>query len=189
MNVSKQTLVALAIAAAFAGLSACGGGDDQGSVAKAPDYGSDLAGAPKPLAALHKQENELLGGGTEAFDARLRELRGYPIVVNKWASWCGPCRAEYPHFQSQAAKRGDQVAFVGIDSNDGESSARDFLEEFPVPYPSYLDPDLKIADSIEGALAFPATAFYDSKGELAYVKNGVYADEEELAADIRRYAQ
>src|ERR687898_3033117 len=164
-------------------LAACGS-DDRGSAEDAPDYDAALKGAPPKLAALHDQGGELLPGGTQAFDARLRELRGYPIVVNKWAWWCGPCRAEFPYFQSEAAKRGDEVAFLGVNSNDGEDSAAEFLTEFPVPYPSYLDSDLKIADAIQGALAFPATAFYDRRGELAYVRNGPYENAEELAADI-----
>jgi thiol-disulfide isomerase/thioredoxin len=183
-----KALLATAAMATCLGLAACGDGDE-GAAPAAPDYKSALAGSPKQLAALHRQEGELLDGGTEAFDARLRELRGYPVVVNKWASWCGPCKAEFPHFQSQAAKRGDEVAFLGIDSNDGEDSAREFLADYPVPYPSYLDPELEIADTIEGALAFPATAFYDRKGELVHVQNGVYASEDELAADIKRYAR
>lgn len=188
MSARARSLLAAAGAAACIALAACGSGDE-GTAPEAPDYKAALAGSPRELTALHRQESKLLDGGTEAFDARLRELRGHPVVVNKWASWCGPCKAEFPHFQSQAAKRGDEVAFLGIDSNDGEGSAREFLADYPVPYPSYLDPDLSIADTIEGALAFPATAFYDRKGELVHVQNGVYASEDELAADIKRYAR
>jgi thiol-disulfide isomerase/thioredoxin len=169
-------------------LAACGS-DDRGSAEDAPDYDAALKGAPPKLAALHDQGGELLPGGTDAFDARLRELRGYPVVVNKWASWCGPCRAEFPHFQSVAARQGKKVAFLGIDSNDGEDSAREFLAEFPVPYPSYIDPDQTIADQVEGALAFPATAFYDKDGRLVHVRNGPYSNDDELAADIERYAR
>jgi cytochrome c biogenesis protein CcmG, thiol:disulfide interchange protein DsbE len=168
-------------------LAACGSDEEGGSTT--PDFDTALEGAPPKLAALHEQGSELLPGGTEAFDARLQELRGYPVVVNKWASWCGPCRSEFPYFQSQAAEHGKRVAFLGVDSNDGEDSARDFLADFPVPYPSYLDPDQEIADQLEGALAFPATAFYDRDGELAYVRNGPYSSDDELAADIERYAR
>jgi cytochrome c biogenesis protein CcmG, thiol:disulfide interchange protein DsbE len=191
-GMSKHThLLAAAIAAAVAApvLAACGSDDGGGAAAEAPDFEAALKGAPPKLAEIHAQENELLPGGPEAYDARLRELRGFPIVVNKWASWCGPCRAEFPYFQSEAAKNGDEVAFLGINSNDGEDSAGEFLNEFPVPYPSYLDPDLKIADQLKGALAFPATAFYDRRGELTYVRNGPYDSADALAADIDRYAR
>jgi thiol-disulfide isomerase/thioredoxin len=169
-------------------LAGCGGGDE-GSASGTPDFRASLEGAPPKLAALHEQQNELLPGGPEAFESRLDELRGFPVVVNKWASWCGPCRAEFPYFQSQAAQRGKRVAFLGVNSNDGEDSAGEFLAELPVPYPSYLDPKLEIAALFDAAVEFPATAFYDDKGKLAYVKRGGYGSEDELAADIERYAR
>jgi cytochrome c biogenesis protein CcmG, thiol:disulfide interchange protein DsbE len=184
----KYFLVTLLAATAALTLAACGDGDE-GSASAAPDYRAALEGAPPKLAAIHEQQNELLPGGVTAFEARLRELRGFPVVVNKWASWCGPCRAEFPYFQAEAAARGKRIAFLGIDSNDGEDSARDFLAEFPVPYPSFIDPEQKISDEIEPGLFTPATAFYDSKGELAYVRQGGYGSDDELAADIERYAR
>jgi cytochrome c biogenesis protein CcmG/thiol:disulfide interchange protein DsbE len=138
---------------------------------------------------LGDQANELLPGGTEAFEDRLAELRGHPVVVNKWASWCGPCRIEFPYFRSQAEKLAGKVAFLGIDSNDSEDAARTFLEENPIPYPSYTDPDLKIAASLDAEREFPATVFFDSKGEQVYVYRGGYASEADLAADIERYAR
>jgi len=145
--------------------------------------------APPKLVKLHDQANQLLDGEVEAFRARLRELRGHPVVVNKWASWCPPCRSEFPFFQKQALERGATIAFLGVDSQDNDSDAREFLAEFPVPYPSYKDPDLKIAAELEGAVAFPTTAFYDSKGQIAFVHQGGYASEEKLAEDIERYAR
>jgi cytochrome c biogenesis protein CcmG/thiol:disulfide interchange protein DsbE len=186
MSSRKHLLTGVIAALVVIALAACGSDEEGGPP---PDYDAALKGAPPKLAALHDQSSELLPGGTEAFDARLRELRGYPVVVNKWASWCGPCRAEFPIFQSVAADQGKEVAFLGIDSNDGEDSARDFVAEFPLPYPSYIDPDQEIADQLEGALAFPATAFYDSEGRLVHVRNGPYSNDDELAADIERYAR
>ena len=50
------------------------------------------------------------------------------MVVNKWASWCGPCRAEFPFFQSQSVKRGKRIAFLGVDGNDNDADAAEFLD-------------------------------------------------------------
>lgn len=189
MSRRKHFLVALLVATASLAVAACGSDTEGGGAAAPPDDGAKLKGAPAKLASIHDQADELLPGGTEAFEARLRELRGFRVVVNKWASWCGPCRAEFPFFASQAAKHGKRIAFLGVNSNDGEDSAREFLAEFPVPYPSYLDPKLEIAALIDAAVEFPATTFYDSKGKIAYVRRGGYASEDELAADIERYAR
>jgi cytochrome c biogenesis protein CcmG, thiol:disulfide interchange protein DsbE len=179
--------IALVLVVCAASAAACGSDESAGS--QPPDYQSALRGAPSELAALHDQAGTLLDGGADAFEARLEELRGYPVVVNKWASWCAPCRSEFPYFQSQAAKRGTEVAFVGVNSNDGEETAARFLDELPVPYPSYFDPRLEVAATFDAPTEFPATAFYDSKGELVHVRRGTYASEEELAADIERYAR
>ena len=148
-----------------------------------------LKGAPAPLAALHAQSSQLLGGGVDAFAARLRALRGYPVVVNKWGSWCAPCRAEFPALQRQSVAKGKRVAFLGVDGQDNDDNARKFLEQFPVAYPSYVDGDLSIARSFGSVQGFPSTVFYDRKGKLAYVKQGSYSSEAALARDIRRYAR
>ena len=181
-----RVLPAILCAAALAGCDS----DDPKSAAPAPaKQEAALAGAPAPLAKLHSQANDLLGGGPEAFDARLRELKGHPVVVNKWASWCPPCRAEFPFFQKQAVERGKEIAFLGVDGNDNDGDARAFLKRYPVPFPSYKDPDLKVSARMKAVAAFPSTAFYNSKGELAHVKQGGYATEEKLVADIERYAR
>src|SRR5215213_10268082 len=108
-------------------LAGCGSASPKS--AGKPDAAS-LKGSPAPLAALHRQGNDLLGGGASAFKSRLRELRGYPVVVNKWASWCGPCRSEFPYFQRQSTKLGKRVAFLGVNSNDNDGDAKRFLRQF-----------------------------------------------------------
>jgi cytochrome c biogenesis protein CcmG/thiol:disulfide interchange protein DsbE len=189
--VLRHALCSLLAAAALA-LGACG---EEGESGGNPESRLTLEQATAPLAsaspelvALRDQANELLPGGREAFEARLAQLRGHPVVVNKWASWCGPCRFEFPFLQSQAIKRAGEVAFLGVDSGDTEDAARTFLEQLPLPYPSYSDPEHEIGDLLE-AREFPATAYYDSRGELVYVHLGAYPDERQLAADIERYAR
>ena len=90
-----------------------------------------LAGSPAPLSALHAQANELLGGGARALRARFATLRGLPVVINKWASWCEPCRAESGVFQRASVSMGREVAFIGLDSGDpSRADALGFLRTF-----------------------------------------------------------
>jgi cytochrome c biogenesis protein CcmG/thiol:disulfide interchange protein DsbE len=185
--VGRKALIALAAALA---LSACGSSGSAGS-GPPPDYDKALTGAPPALAALYEQGNRLLSGGEDAYEERIAALRGYPAVVNVWASWCGPCRFEFPHFQQAVARYGKRVAFLAIDKQDSDDLATDFLREEPVPYPSYTDPDEEIVEDIgDGAAArgLPATVFYDRDGEVAFLKLGPYDDLTELRTDIERYA-
>jgi cytochrome c biogenesis protein CcmG, thiol:disulfide interchange protein DsbE len=167
------------------------GDDDSGVPAtelSAEEAAEPLTDAPPELVALRGQANEILDEGIDGFEARLAELEGVPVVVNKWASWCAPCREEFPYFQSQAIEHEDEVAFVGLLSDDGPETGAEFLAELPLPYPSYLDPDKAIANSIGAGREFPSTLFIDASGEVTYTKLGPYTDEASLAADIDRYA-
>jgi thiol-disulfide isomerase/thioredoxin len=197
MRVTRKLLIAAA-AVALAAVVTVGllsaknsedGGGDEPAGPTLTQARERLKGAPAPLAALHAQSSELLGGGKDAFAKRLRELRGHPVVVNKWGSWCAPCRAEFPTLQRQSVKQGRRVAFLGVDGQDNDDNARTFLEKYPVAYPSYVDGDLSIARSFGAVQGFPSTVFYDRKGEIAYVKQGSYPNEAALARDIRRYAR
>lgn len=173
---------------ALATLLAAGCGTSEDTIGgEPPDYAKALAGAPAPLAALHRQANELLPGGVEAYESRIAALRGYPVVVNVWASWCGPCRLEFPTFQRLSARYGRRVAFLGVDSQDSEEAAATFLRDNPVPYPSYSDPDEEIANELK-TIGLPATAFYDRDGELVHLDHTPYFENAQLRADIETYA-
>lgn len=168
--------------------SGCGGSEGGDYGGSHPDYAKALAGAPAPLAALYKQGDDLLDGGTSAYEKRLAGLKGYPVVVNVWASWCIPCRQEFPVLQKLSARYGKRVAFLGLNAEDSDDAAATFLREAPLPYPSYTDPDKEILDSLGGFGGLPDTAFYDEAGELVNLKQGPYRDESELEEDVRRYA-
>jgi cytochrome c biogenesis protein CcmG/thiol:disulfide interchange protein DsbE len=180
---------ALFVVVCLIALAGCGSSGSAPAAKRPPPKKLDLAGAPAPVKELYSRPNQLLGGGVPAYRAQLKRLRGVPVVVNKWASWCPPCRAEFPHFRNQAAKQAGKVAFLGVDSNDSDGNARDFLAKLPVSYPSYRDPENKIAAEFNGVQAFPTTAFYDRKGRVAFLHQGGYASEKKLAEDIERYAR
>ena len=165
--------------------AACG--SDSVSAPETPPGGA-TASSGKALARLKAEANRLLDGGPDAFKARLAELRGYPIVVNQWASWCGPCRYEFPFFQRLADKYDGEVAFLGVDSRDGRGAAEEFLKKYPVPFPHFFDEDVEIARLFRGGRGWPTTAFYDASGNLVYTHIGAYASEAKLEEEIRKYA-
>jgi cytochrome c biogenesis protein CcmG/thiol:disulfide interchange protein DsbE len=191
-NESPHRIALLALATALiAGvlLAGCAGGgagnpDSRLSLQQATQ---PLTDAPPQLAEIRSQANQLLDGGMDAFNQRIEALKGTPIVVNDWASWCGPCRFEFPFLQSQASKHASDIAFLGVDSDDSSGSAETFLGELPLPYPSYSDPDKSIRQQLHG-IGYPATVFYDRSGKVVYTHQGQYRTEDDLAADIQRYA-
>lgn len=130
----------------------------------------------------------LVDGGPKAFRRRLAELRGRPVVVNQWASWCPPCRKEFPWFARLARRYEGRVAFLGVDALDRRPDALAFLQKYPTPFPHFFDPDAEVARVFYGGRAFPTTAFYAADGKLATTHQGAYPSEAALEGDIRRYA-
>jgi cytochrome c biogenesis protein CcmG/thiol:disulfide interchange protein DsbE len=157
------------------------------STLSADEVREKLGGAPPALAAVHRQANDLLPGARKALLARVRKLRGHPVVVNVWAAWCGPCRVELPVFQRASLQWGKQVAFLGVDLRDNRESARRLLADIPLTYPSYEDPDGKIANGY-GLVGTPSTIYYDAAGRQTYIHQGQYLDRAQLDADIKRHA-
>ena len=101
----------------------------------------------------------------------LGSLRGKPVVVNFWASWCVPCRKEMPDFEAAHQQFGDRVAFLGVNHQDGRTPARDLLRQTGVTYPSGSDPDGKVAADY-GLRGMPSTVFISSDGQIVASRTG-----------------
>jgi cytochrome c biogenesis protein CcmG/thiol:disulfide interchange protein DsbE len=126
----------------------------------------------------HQTKAPKIGGRAPAFSLRrvdsdgrvtLASLRGKPVVLNFWASWCVPCKGEATMLQSafeQYRKQG--VVFLGVDYHDVTSDARTFLSHHGVTYPTVQDGSGKVADSY-GVVAVPETYFINRQGRLVGV--------------------
>lgn len=117
---------------------------------------------------------------------RLSELRGRKIILNFWASWCAPCRAEMPDFERVHQEYGDHVTIVGINIREDRQTIEKFLREVPVSYTIALDPQ-GIAVRAYRVIAQPATFWIDEHGRIVQSKLGAYT-RAELESRIREFA-
>lgn len=130
------------------------------------DYVASGPGVPFPTAG------SFLPAAVREFDSIVAGAKGKPLVVNLWASWCGPCRVEAP-LLARAARRYADVRFLGVDSKDGAGPAKAFIRRYEMSYPNLFDPDGAIADAL-GLRGYPTTYVFDRRGKLiASVVGGI----------------
>jgi thiol-disulfide isomerase/thioredoxin len=118
------------------------------------------------------------------FQALLEELRGTPVVVNIWGSWCAPCRVEAPDLAKASREFENRGQFVGVDILDTREDARLFILEFDWPHPSVFDPKGEIRDRL-GYIGQPVTIVYDREGRKAFEWVGAL-NAEILRREIRK---
>jgi cytochrome c biogenesis protein CcmG/thiol:disulfide interchange protein DsbE len=99
------------------------------------------------------------------FTELLAQLKGTPVIVNVWAAWCVPCKAEAPELASAAAAHGGTIQFLGVDVLDNRDDARRFIATYGWSYPSVFDAAHAIPTSL-GHGGQPVTLFYDASGAL-----------------------
>ena len=168
-------VAAVAVVAALLGLLAWKVAQGDSEVA------SELRRGGAPQAPAFTLER-LDGNG----ELSLAALRGKTVVLNFWASWCGPCRDEMPLLE-QGSKRwkGKNVVFVGVDARDVRSDARSFLERYGVTYPNVYDGKGSLIGRY-GVTAFPETYFIDAAGKVRWRIAGAVEDASDLDEGIER---
>ncbi|MBW3595281.1 MAG: TlpA family protein disulfide reductase [Actinobacteria bacterium] len=124
-------------------------------------------GAP-PQQQAPDFELQLLGGGTLSSD----ELKGDPVVLNFWASWCIPCREEMPAFERMWDRyRDDGIRIIGVNLQDSAAGAQEFVDEIGVSYPIALDTDGSLASEL-GVRGLPQTFFIDEDFRFEKISAG-----------------
>ncbi len=129
---------------------------------------SPLIGRPAPPFAVRL---------TDGRELSLADLRGKVVFLNFWASWCPPCRAEARLLEASWREHRDgDVVFLGINMQDREPDAREFLREFGITYPNGLDLNNRIAIDY-GVWGIPETFFLDRTGRITYKHIGALGPE------------
>ncbi len=136
------------------------------------------SGPPAPL----PPGGQLTDASEEDFEAVLMGVRGRPVVVNVWASWCPPCQSEAPLLERAANDYGDDVVFIGVASRDSRGAAEGFMERYDLSYPNLLDSSGDIRRAL-GMRAFPTTYVFDRDGAITAADVGGVS-EQTLAAQL-----
>lgn len=132
---------------------------------------------PTEVKAVDRGEPiELTGTDLDGEEVDLADLRGKPVVVNVWASWCPPCITEQPDLNEAAAELGDGVQFVGLNIRDASrDDAKAYVRDLDVPYGSIYSADGTALLPFAGTLtprSIPSTVVLDSEGRVAASVNG-----------------
>jgi thiol-disulfide isomerase/thioredoxin len=152
-------------------------------LAACADAPPSAGGGSPATTSLPKSPTALPRFSPAQFGQLLSSLKGKPVVVNIWASWCGPCTAEAPGLAKVAREFQGRVQFLGVDILDQLPQARAFVRRYGWPYPSVFDPMGAIRDSL-GFVGQPITIVYDASGEQAFSWSGA-VDEDDLRTALK----
>lgn len=151
-----RAIFALVIAVPLIALLASGFGRDPGAIA------SPLINKPAPNFTLRTLDGRSLA---------LHDIRGKPVVLNFWASWCTACKLEHPYLVQAWETYSPAVAFVGVVYEDSAANARAFMHTYGGGWPDVLDPGQQTAINY-GVYGVPETFFIDRKGIIRYKQIG-----------------
>ena len=192
----RSFAVTLGALVLVAGCTSSGSSDAGPHYPKNPDHAHLVAAArlePCPASSggsvsggLPDVTLQCLGNGPAV---HMSALRGTPMLVNLWGSWCGPCQKETPSLQRAHARLGDRVQFLGVDTEDQADSALDFAAHVkpPMRYPSVLDDNKTVLLSVHGPSAVPMSLFVDASGHIVHVSIQAYDSVGAVLSDVQRY--
>lgn len=135
-----------------------------------PADASSAVREPQPAAGYPAPDFALIRLDTGE-ETTLSALRGKPIILNFWATWCGPCRAEMPALQATYERYGENLLVVGVDQGEERAVVEKFLNELGITFPVLMDGDMTVGREYR-ILGLPTTFFIDSQGIIRRVHAG-----------------
>jgi len=141
----------------------------------APETGAGFVSGDGSVTILEPAQRQLapeaVGVDLNGVTLKLSDFAGQVVVLNVWASWCAPCRAEAPALEEVARQfDGKGVQFIGLNTRDSQAAAQAFTRNFGVTYPSMVDTDGRIQLLFNDSLppqAIPSTIVIDQQGRVA----------------------
>jgi cytochrome c biogenesis protein CcmG/thiol:disulfide interchange protein DsbE len=174
-TVTGRPLPLLLVTILLAG-SACGGSGTPATTGSPAVNATTAPLLPTTVSALPNMD-------VSGYHELLSQLKGTPVVVNVWASWCVPCLAEAPLLKAAAAKHPD-VQFLGVDILDSRDGATGYIQAHSIPYPSVFDPSGAIRTDL-GSFGQPVTVFYSADGTMVAKVDGQIGDDT-LTSDLAK---
>ena len=159
-----------------------------GGIATAPQATEYTGEAAAETEAQGSEAPDFTVYDLEGNPYKLADFRGKPVLLNFWASWCGPCQMEMPDFQKYYESHGDKVNFVIVNLTDGQQetveSASAFIAEKGYTFPVYYDTDIDAAAKY-GVSAVPVSYFIDAEGYfVAWAQGALSADMLQQGMDL-----
>lgn len=163
-------------------------------VAQTEEQKSDVETGTKETTQASESEQQLQKApdfvvtDMDGNEVKLSDFQGKPVIVNFWASWCGPCKSEMPDFEEMYQQYGEEIYFVMVNMTDGSREtvevASEFIAEQGYTFPVYYDTEYSAAITY-GVTSIPATYFIDAQGNaVAYARSAIDAETLQMGIDM-----
>ncbi len=182
---SKLGSLAIGVAVAALAVAACGGAPAQGGapgelgVVETPEVSGFKVGVQTGAVARNFRL-----ASADGSTLTLSDLRGRPVLVNFWATWCAPCRAEMPEFERVHRRLGDRLQVLAVNQNESRGQVAGFFQELGLTFPTVIDKGAKVSEAYR-LFGLPATYLIDERGVIRSVKFGPFADEAEIEKSLK----
>lgn len=186
MGLKKQFIIFITFALTALALISCENNAHSGTISGSGSLVGTPAKAAAKVGSRAPEFQSLTLGGKPT---KLGDLRGRPVIINFWATWCTPCKKEMPDIQKIfESSSSNNLIVLAINFDEPEPTVERFVQELSLTFPVVLDPDKKIS-ALYGVYGLPTTFFVDSGGVIRYTKIGPFLSKDEIVSRLKTIIQ